>query len=36
MRIKELYLCISTLAAQAILEFTFVHWECITHKASEA
>ena len=31
MRMKGLYLCIATLAAQMILDFTFVHWESVTH-----
>ncbi|MBI5521337.1 MAG: branched-chain amino acid ABC transporter permease [Desulfarculus sp.] len=31
LRMKGLYLCIATLAAQVILEFTFVHWESLTH-----
>lgn len=30
MRMKGLYLCIATLAAQMILDFTFVHWESMT------
>jgi len=30
MRMKGLYLCISTLAAQVIFEFGFVHWESLT------
>jgi branched-chain amino acid transport system permease protein len=30
MRMKGLYLCIATLAAQVILDFTFVHWESMT------
>ncbi len=30
MRMKGLYLCIATLAAQVILDFTFVHWENMT------
>ena len=30
LRMKGLYLCIATLAAQVILEFTFVHWESLT------
>ncbi|BBO69713.1 branched-chain amino acid ABC transporter permease [Desulfosarcina alkanivorans] len=30
MRMKGLYLCIATLAAQVIFEFTFVHWESMT------
>jgi branched-chain amino acid transport system permease protein len=30
-RMKGLYLCIATLAAQMILDFTFVHWESVTH-----
>jgi branched-chain amino acid transport system permease protein len=31
LRVKGLYLCIATLAAQFILEFVFVHWESMTH-----
>lgn len=31
LRMKGLYLCIATLAAQMILEFAFVHWESLTH-----
>jgi len=30
LRLKGLYLCIATLAAQLILEFVFVHWESVT------
>ncbi len=30
MRMKGLYLCIATLAAQFIFEFIFVHWEPVT------
>ena len=30
MRMKGLYLCIATLAAQVIFEFIFVHWESMT------
>ncbi len=30
MRMKGLYLCIATLAAQVIFEFVFVHWESMT------
>jgi branched-chain amino acid transport system permease protein len=30
LRLKGLYLCIATLAAQLILEFIFVHWESMT------
>jgi branched-chain amino acid transport system permease protein len=30
MRMKGLYLCIATRAAQVILDFTFVHWESMT------
>ncbi|NPA24911.1 MAG: branched-chain amino acid ABC transporter permease [Deltaproteobacteria bacterium] len=30
MRMKGLYLCITTLAAQVIFEFLFVHWETLT------
>lgn len=30
MRMKGLYLCIATLAAQVILMFIFVHWESVT------
>ena len=30
LRIKGLYLCIATLAAQFIFEFIFVHWESMT------
>ncbi|MEA3230488.1 MAG: branched-chain amino acid ABC transporter permease [Thermodesulfobacteriota bacterium] len=30
MRMKGLYLCIATLAAQMIFEFVFVHWESMT------
>lgn len=30
MRIKGLYLCIATLAAQVTFEFMFVHWESLT------
>jgi branched-chain amino acid transport system permease protein len=29
-RVKGLYLCIATLAAQFILEWVFVHWESVT------
>ncbi len=31
LRVKGLYLCIATLAAQFILEWVFVHWEGVTH-----
>lgn len=31
LRVKGLYLCIATLAAQFILEFIFIHWESLTH-----
>lgn len=31
LRVKGLYLCIATLAAQFILEWIFVHWESVTH-----
>jgi branched-chain amino acid transport system permease protein len=31
LRVKGLYLCIATLAAQFILEFIFIHWESMTH-----
>ncbi len=31
MRMKGLYLCIATLAAQVIFDFLFVHWESLTH-----
>ncbi|MFH1112918.1 MAG: branched-chain amino acid ABC transporter permease [Pseudomonadota bacterium] len=31
LRVKGLYLCIATLAAQFILEWVFVHWESVTH-----
>ena len=31
LRVKGLYLCIATLAAQFIFEFTFIHWESMTH-----
>ena len=31
LRVKGLYLCIATLAAQFIFEFIFVHWESLTH-----
>lgn len=31
LRVKGLYLCIATLAAQFILEWVFVHWESLTH-----
>jgi branched-chain amino acid transport system permease protein len=31
LRVKGLYLCIATLAAQFILEFVFIHWESMTH-----
>ncbi len=30
LRVKGLYLCIATLAAQFILEFFFIHWESMT------
>ncbi len=30
LRLKGLYLCIATLAAQLILEFVFIHWESMT------
>jgi len=30
MRMKGLYLCIATLAAQVLFEFAFVHWESLT------
>jgi len=30
MRMKGLYLCIATLAAQMIFEFIFIHWESLT------
>lgn len=30
MRMKGLYLCITTLAAQVIFEFIFIHWESVT------
>ena len=30
MRMKGLYLCVATLAAQVIFEFIFVHWESMT------
>jgi branched-chain amino acid transport system permease protein len=30
LRVKGLYLCIATLAAQFIFEFIFVHWESLT------
>lgn len=30
MRMKGLYLCIATLAAQMIFEFLFIHWESLT------
>ncbi|MCG6880477.1 MAG: branched-chain amino acid ABC transporter permease [Deltaproteobacteria bacterium] len=30
LRVKGLYLCIATLAAQFIFEFVFVHWESLT------
>lgn len=30
MRMKGLYLCIATLAAQMIFEFVFIHWESMT------
>jgi len=30
LRVKGLYLCIATLAAQFILEFFFIHWESLT------
>lgn len=31
LRVKGLYLCIATLAAQFILEWVFVHWESVTN-----
>jgi branched-chain amino acid transport system permease protein len=31
LRVKGLYLCIATLAAQFILEWVFGHWESVTH-----
>jgi len=31
LRVKGLYLCIATLAAQFIFEFIFIHWESITN-----
>lgn len=31
LRIKGLYLCIATLAAQFIFEFIFIHWESMTN-----
>ena len=31
LRVKGLYLCIATLAAQFILDWVFVHWESVTH-----
>ena len=31
LRVKGLYLCIATLAAQFIFEFIFIHWDSITH-----
>jgi branched-chain amino acid transport system permease protein len=31
LRVKGLYLCIATLAAQFIMEWVFVHWESMTH-----
>lgn len=31
LRVKGLYLCIATLAAQFIFEFLFLHWESLTH-----
>lgn len=31
LRVKGLYLCIATLAAQFILDWVFVHWESMTH-----
>ncbi|MBI5572052.1 MAG: branched-chain amino acid ABC transporter permease [Desulfomonile tiedjei] len=31
LRVKGLYLCIATLAAQFILNWVFVHWESMTH-----
>jgi branched-chain amino acid transport system permease protein len=30
LRVKGLYLCIATLAAQFIFEFVFIHWESLT------
>jgi branched-chain amino acid transport system permease protein len=31
LRVKGLYLCIATLAAQFIFDFFFIHWEGLTH-----
>jgi branched-chain amino acid transport system permease protein len=31
LRVKGLYLCIATLAAQFIFEFVFIHWESMTN-----
>jgi branched-chain amino acid transport system permease protein len=31
LRVKGLYLCMATLAAQFIFEFIFIHWESMTH-----
>ena len=31
LRVKGLYLCIATLAAQFIFEFIFIHWDSMTH-----
>jgi len=31
LRVKGLYLCVTTLAAQFIFEFIFIHWEFMTH-----
>ena len=31
LRVKGLYLCMATLAAQFIFEFIFIHWEAMTH-----
>ena len=31
LRVKGLYLCIATLAAQFICEYIFIHWESMTH-----
>ena len=31
LRVKGLYLCMATLAAQFIFEFIFIHWETMTH-----
>ena len=31
LRVKGLYLCMATLAAQFIFEFIFIHWESLTH-----